>query len=58
MYELLVKILGEKEFEKYTIEEIEKMKEILKDVKTEEIKLRRLQDVRTMGEEETSTKKR
>lgn len=58
MYELLVKILGEKEFKKYTIEEIKRMKEILKDVRTEEVKLRRLQDVRIMGEEKTSTRKR
>lgn len=54
MYELIIKILGEKDLKRYTIKEIQEMKEILKDVKTEEVKLRRLLDVRAMGEEKTN----
>lgn len=59
MYELIIKILGEKDYRKYTIEEIEEMKSILEQFKeTEEIKLRRVKDVSTMGEEKTSRKPR
>lgn len=54
MYELIIKILGENDLKRYTIKEIQEMKEILKDVKTEEVKLRRLLDVRAMGEEKTN----
>ena len=53
MYELVIKILGETDYKKYTIEELEEMKQILLDLKTEEVRLRRLDDVRTMGEEKT-----
>lgn len=54
MYELIIKILGEKDFRRYTIEELQEMKEILKDLQTIEVRLRRLENVRTMGEEKTS----
>lgn len=57
MYELIIKILGEKDLKRYTIKEIQEMKEILKDVKTEEVKLRRLCDVRAMGEKKTDGRK-
>ena len=53
MYELVIKILGESDYKKYTIEELEEMKQILLDLKTEEVELRRINDVRTMGEEKT-----
>ena len=43
MYELTIKILGEKDFKKYTIKEIEEMKQILLDVKTEEVRLKRIE---------------
>lgn len=43
MYELIVKILGEKDFKKYTIEEIEEMKKILENIKTEEVRLKRIE---------------
>ena len=58
MYELIIKILGEKDYRKYTIEELEEMKSILEQFKTEEIRLRRLEDVSTMGEKKTSRKSR
>ncbi len=44
MYELTIKILGEKEFKKYTIKEIEEMKQILLDVKTDEVRLKKIED--------------
>lgn len=53
MYELVIKILGETDYKKYTIEEIEEMKQILLDLKTEEVRLRRINNVRTLGEEKT-----
>lgn len=58
MYELIIKILGEKDYKKYTIEELEEMKNILEQFKTEEIRLRRVKDVSTMGEEKTNGKSR
>ena len=39
MYELLVKLEKELEYKKYTIKDLEEMKEILKDLKTEEVRL-------------------
>ena len=53
MYELIIKILNEKDLKKYTIKDIQEMKEILKDVKTEMVRLRRLENVRIMGEKKT-----
>lgn len=58
MYELLIKLLGETDYKKYTIEEIEEMKKILQDLQTIEVRLRRLDDVRTMGKEKTDRGKR
>ena len=58
MYELIIKILGEKDYKKYTIEDIEEMKSILEQFKTEEIRLRRVEDVSAMGEEKTDRKSR
>ena len=59
MYELIIKILDEKDYKKYTIEEIEEMKSILEQFKeTEEIRLRRVKDVSTMGKEKTNRKRR
>jgi len=43
MYELIIKIMNEKDYRKYTIEEIEEMKQILMDVQTEEVRLRRIE---------------
>lgn len=54
MYELVIKILGETDYKKYTIKELQEMKEILKDLQTIEVRLRRLENVRSMGEEKTS----
>ena len=54
MYELIVKVMGEIESRRYTIEELQEMKEILKDLQTIEVRLRRLENVRTMGEEKTN----
>ena len=50
MYELVIKILGETDYKKYTIKELQEMKEILKDLQTIEVRLRRLENVRSMGE--------
>ena len=58
MYELIIKILGDKDYKKYTIEELEEMKSILEQFKTEEIRLRRVEDVSAMGEEKTNRKPR
>ena len=59
MYELIIKILNEKDYRKYTIQELEEMKSILEQFKeTEEIRLRRVNDVSTMGEKKTSGKSR
>lgn len=44
MYELTIKILGENNLKKYTIQEIEEMKQILLDVKTEEVRLKRIEN--------------
>ena len=44
MYELIIKILNEKDLKKYTIKDIQEMKEILKDVKTEMVRLRRINE--------------
>ncbi len=54
MYQLLIKILGEKDFKKYTIEEIEEMKKILEQFKaTEEVRLTKMkQEVINNGQEE------
>ena len=54
MYELIVKVMGEIESRRYTIEELQEIKEILKDLQTIEVRLRRLGNVRTMGEEKTN----
>ena len=42
MYELIIKILGENDLRKYTIKDIQEMNRILKDLKTEMVRLRRL----------------
>lgn len=39
MYELIIKLEKELEYKKYTIKDLEEMKEILKDLKTEEVRL-------------------
>ena len=54
MYELTIKILGETNLKKYTIKDIQEMNKILKDMRTEMVRLRRLENVRTMGEEKTN----
>ena len=54
MYELIVKVMGELESRRYTIEELQEIKEILKDLQTIEVRLRRLENVRIMGEEKTN----
>lgn len=41
MYELLIKLQNELEYKKYTIKDLEEMKKILKDLKTEEVDLKR-----------------
>lgn len=43
MYELLIKLEQELEYKKYTIETLEEMNKILKDLKTEEVKLKTLE---------------
>ena len=43
MYELVIKILGENDYKKYTIQEIEEMKAILQDLKTGEVRLRQIE---------------
>lgn len=53
MYELIVKIMGEIESRRYTIKELQEIKEILLDLKTEEVRLRRINDVPALGEEKT-----
>lgn len=45
MYELIFKVMGELESRRYTIEELQEIKEILKDLQTIEVRLRRLDDV-------------
>lgn len=54
MYELVIKILGETDYKKYTIKELQEMKEILKDLQTIEVRLRRLENVRAVGKETSS----
>lgn len=54
MYELTIKILGETNLKKYTIKDIQEMKEILKDMRTEMVRLRRLENVRIMGEKKAN----
>lgn len=54
MYELIVKVMGEIESKRYTIEELQEIKEILKDLQTIEVRLRRLENVRSMGEKKTN----
>lgn len=54
MYELIVKVMGEIESRRYTIEELQEMKDILKDLQTIEVRLRRLENVRTVGKETSS----
>lgn len=44
MYELLVKLEQELEYKKYTIETLEEMNKILQDLKTEEIRLKKVDD--------------
>ena len=55
MYEVLIKLYYEMQYRKFTIEELTEIKEILNQFngKTEEVKLRRIKDVSTMGEEKT-----
>ena len=54
MYELIVKVMGEIESRRYTIEELQEIKEILKDLQTIEVRLRRLENVRSMGEKKAN----
>ena len=54
MYELIVKVMGDIESRRYTIEELQEIKEILKDLQTIEVRLRRLENVRIMGEKKTN----
>ena len=54
MYELIVKVMGEIESRRYTIEELQEIKEILKDLQTIEVRLRRLENVFSLGEKKTS----
>jgi hypothetical protein len=58
MYELIVKVMGEIESRRYTIVELQEMKEILKDLQTIEVRLRRLDNVRIVGKETSSRGKR
>lgn len=58
MYELIIKILNEKDLKKYTIKDIQEMKEILKDVKTEMVRLRRLKDEEQLRRTDCSRQKR
>lgn len=53
MYEVLIKLYYELQYRKFTIEELTEIKEILQQFngKTEEVKLRRIKDVSTMGKE-------
>ena len=50
MYELIVKVMGEIESRRYTIEELQEIKEILKDLQTIEV----LENVRAVGKETSS----
>lgn len=55
MYELLIKLIYEADYRKFTIEEISQMKDILNEYqnRTIEVKLRRIKDVSIMGKEKT-----
>ena len=44
MYELLVRLNNELDYKKYTIEDLEEIKEILKDLQTQEVRLKRMED--------------
>ena len=46
MYELLVKLEHSLEYKKYTIKDLEEMKKILKDLKTEEVKLKKVEKIK------------
>lgn len=54
MYELIVKVMGEIESRRYTIEELQEIKEILKNLQTIEVRLRRLKNVSAMGEKKAN----
>ena len=43
MYELLVKLEKDLEYKKYTIEDLEEIKEILKNLTPSEVKLKRIE---------------
>lgn len=43
MYELIIKILGEKDYKKYTIKDIQEMNRILKDLRTEMVRLKQIE---------------
>lgn len=58
MYELLIRIIYEQDYRKFTIKEIQEMKAILEEFKgrTLEVNLKRIKEVEnvsTMGEEKT-----
>lgn len=42
MYEILIKLENDLQERKYTIEDLKELKELLKDLKTKEIKIRRI----------------
>jgi hypothetical protein len=42
MYELIIKLENELEYKKYTIKDLEEMKKILEDLKTEEVRLKQI----------------
>ena len=42
MYEVLIKIEKELDYRKFTIKELKELKKILEDLKTEEVRIRRV----------------
>ena len=46
MYELLIKLENSLEYKKYTIKDLEEMKKILQDLKTEEVILKKKEKIK------------
>lgn len=42
MYEILIKLENDLQERKYTIEDLKELRELLKDLKTKEVKIRRI----------------
>lgn len=44
MYELLIKLHNELDYKRYTVNQLEEVKKILKDLKTDEVRLKKVKE--------------